>query len=124
MKTIKVSEATPLQLDWLVAKALDLDVYVYIPAYADLPWLMVSSGMFDYRCPEFSTDWPDGGPIIDLKIDQISRLNNYPEYTANRFACDAWEDCEAVGPTMLIAAMRCFVASELGEEAEVPDELG
>ena len=28
-----------------------------------------------------------------------------------------------VGPTRLIAAMRCFVASKLGDEVEVPDEL-
>lgn len=30
---------------------------------------------------------------------------------------------EASGPTPLIAAMRAFVASKLGEEVEVPDEL-
>ncbi len=27
------------------------------------------------------------------------------------------------GSTPLIAAMRCYVASKLGEEVEVPDEL-
>lgn len=27
------------------------------------------------------------------------------------------------GPTPLIAAMRCYVASKLGEEVEIPDEL-
>ena len=27
------------------------------------------------------------------------------------------------GPTPLIAAMRCYVISKLGEEVEVPDEL-
>ena len=27
------------------------------------------------------------------------------------------------GETRLIAAMRCFVASKLGDEVEVPDEL-
>ncbi len=27
------------------------------------------------------------------------------------------------GPTMLIATMRCFVASKLGNEVDVPDEL-
>ena len=27
------------------------------------------------------------------------------------------------GPTALIAAMRCFVASRLGDEVEVPEEL-
>jgi hypothetical protein len=27
------------------------------------------------------------------------------------------------GPTPLIAAMRCYVASKLGDEVEVPNEL-
>ena len=27
------------------------------------------------------------------------------------------------GPTILIAALRCYVASKLGDEVEVPDEL-
>lgn len=27
------------------------------------------------------------------------------------------------GPTTLIAAMRCYVASKLGDEVEVPEEL-
>ena len=27
------------------------------------------------------------------------------------------------GPTALIAAMRCYVASKLGEEVDVPEEL-
>ena len=27
------------------------------------------------------------------------------------------------GPTPLIAAMRCYVASKLGDEVDVPDEL-
>ena len=30
----------------------------------------------------------------------------------------------AAGPTPLIAAMRCYVVSKLGEEVEVPDALG
>jgi hypothetical protein len=29
----------------------------------------------------------------------------------------------AQGPTPLIAAMRCYVASQLGDEVEVPEEL-
>lgn len=27
------------------------------------------------------------------------------------------------GPTPLVAAMRCLVASRLGDEVEIPDEL-
>lgn len=30
---------------------------------------------------------------------------------------------ELTGPTPLIAAMRCYVASKLGEEVEIPEEL-
>lgn len=117
MKTIKVSEATDIQLDWLVAKALDLDVY--IPAYADSPWLMVRSGTFDYRCPDFSTDWSDGGPIIE----QEGILLHVDEYKTEWMACRWGWQRQAHGPTPLIAAMRCFSASKLGEEVEVPDEL-
>jgi hypothetical protein len=31
---------------------------------------------------------------------------------------------ESEGPTPLIAAMRCYVASKLGDEVEIPSELG
>lgn len=30
---------------------------------------------------------------------------------------------DLIGPTPLIAAMRCFVASRLGDEIEIPEEL-
>ena len=30
---------------------------------------------------------------------------------------------DLIGPTPLIAAMRCFVASHLGDEVNVPEEL-
>jgi hypothetical protein len=69
--------------------------------------------------PMFSTDWVQGGPIIERE----------------RIALDTWDEgwlatriedpaiSEAIGPTPLIAAMRCYVASRLGDEVEVPNEL-
>lgn len=30
---------------------------------------------------------------------------------------------DAEGPTPLIAAMRCYVASKLGDEVDIPEEL-
>ena len=30
---------------------------------------------------------------------------------------------QAYGPTPLIAAMRCYVASKLGDEVNIPEEL-
>ena len=34
-----------------------------------------------------------------------------------------WEDTESFGPTPLIAAMRCYVTSKLGDEVEIPEAL-
>lgn len=50
---------------------------------------------------------PDTHPLAEVYYDQMRG-----EY---RFS--------ASGPTPLIAAMRCYVASKLGDEVEVPDEL-
>ena len=68
-----------------------------------------------------STDWNQGGPIIEQEDMKITRWDDYPNWTAhhpldpNRFSLR--------GDTPLIAAMRCYVASKLGDEVEVPDEL-
>jgi len=59
---IKVIEATRLQLDWLVAKC------------EGVPWS--ADGFFEWNtpgyptryskeCPSYSTDWAQGGPIIE-----------------------------------------------------------
>lgn len=65
------------------------------------------------------TDWSQGGPIIDREdIDIISvGVKNY------RGRIEGGNPTSGYGPTRLIAAMRCFVASRLGSEVEVPDEL-
>ena len=78
------------------------------------------------ECPQFSTQWGDGGPIIER--GRISLLppgyGGAEHWTAGvgvRNSYDGWEaDHEAEGPTPLIAAMRAFVASKLGFEVELP----
>ena len=62
-----------------------------------------------------STLWAQGGPIIEREgISTILIGMEWRAYTAID---------RANGPTLLIAAMRCNVASKLGAEIEVPDEL-
>jgi hypothetical protein len=77
--------------------------------------------------PEHSTNWSQGGPIIDR--NEIGIKRNAP--------CSAGREWEAspsitakgaggrygYGPTPLIAAMRCYVASKLGDEVDIPEEL-
>ena len=70
-----------------------------------------------------STDWAQGGPIIeregitvqtDLPWSACLRDNLFKEDGTDHFQ---------VGRTPLIAAMRCYVASKLGDEIELPEEL-
>lgn len=72
-----------------------------------------------------STDWSQGGPIIEREgISSIpfdntrweARCAVAVQRTPARFV-------ERRGPTPLIAAMRCYVASHLGDEVDIPEEL-
>jgi hypothetical protein len=101
---IKTSEATPKQLDWLVHQA----------------WC--EGACHDEPFPSYSTDWAQGGPIIEReKISTNSDYNGaYPDpWLAESYAGGV----QQTGPTPLIAAMRCYCASKLGDEVDVPEEL-
>jgi hypothetical protein len=70
----------------------------------------------------WSTSWSWAGPIIErerITLDGNVILNQWMAvaYVPNE------EPWEMRGPTPLIAAMRCYVASKLGDEIDVPDEL-
>lgn len=68
-------------------------------------------------CP--STDWYTGGPIIEE--ERIDTNTSYPPPTWVATDHDGSKTC--TGPTPLIAAMRCFVASKLGDEVDIPEGL-
>lgn len=109
---IKVSESTGRTLDLLVAKALGK------PYQAEVEFDGVGG---EYAPHRFSTDWEQGGPIIER--EKIA-IRNWLECG---WQADKWNfnfvDGHAQGPTPLIAAMRCYVASKLGDEVEIPKEL-
>ena len=98
MKTIKVSEATQLQLDWLVAR-IEGD---------ELP--KAGGQGLDY-----STDWAAGGPIKEKHQISTTYCGGGVEAIFNGHY--------GQGPTELIAAMRCYVTSKLGDTVEVPEEM-
>ena len=105
---LKTSELTGAALDWAVAKAEGHDV--------DDPTWWPDFG--DESC--YSTDWAQGGPIIEREgIELAYRVGVH--WIATRVESSAV--CEAWGPTQLVAAMRCYVMSQLGDEIEIPEEL-
>lgn len=76
----------------------------------------------DPRTPLFSTNWSQGGPIIERECIEISCIHT-TGWTPDTWTARHPQRFRAKGPTPLIAAMRCFVASRLGDEVEVPEEL-
>ena len=66
-----------------------------------------------------STNWAQGGPIIEReKLDVFCSGNVWDASTGDRHP-----NVIKTGTTPLIAAMRCYVASKLGDEVEIPEEL-
>ncbi len=126
---IKTSELTGAALDWAVAKCEGVKgAHIYkglqwpVPPHPD--YVAVGLDMCGNQdVLAYSTNWAQGGPIIErefISIDQKER-----SICACIDAPDGHElnDIWANGPTPLVAAMRCYVASKLGDEVEVPDEL-
>jgi len=69
----------------------------------------------------YSTDWSQGGPIIER--EELLLSCNWQRPYALKVFVDEKRVVQSNGPTPLIAAMRCYVASKLGDEIEVPEEL-
>jgi hypothetical protein len=110
---MKTSELQGAALDWAVAKC---------EGYFDIDMASVHEGVTDvFYFPRWqpSTDWAQGGPIIEReKINLGWVLCDGQEFwTATMYLA------ESEGPTPLVAAMRCYVASKMGDEVELPEEL-
>jgi hypothetical protein len=125
---IKTSEMIDVALDWAVA-------YIIAKEENQLSALrVISSGVKPFvrllhdggnpngpgRNTQFSTDWAAGGPIIER--ENISLFGN-KAWAAAWYGPNGGEEVENYGPTPLIAAMRCYVASKLGDEVDIPQEL-
>ena len=66
-----------------------------------------------------STDWYQGGPIIEREKVSV----DWSEGNDWCASCDANPRRVFSSSTPLIAAMRCYVASKLGDVVDVPEEL-
>lgn len=117
---IKTSELIGPALDWAVAECNGRGLDLEDPRD---PWL-TCGGIADQPLHSYTphTDWAQGGPIIEQERISVcwegtlwvgSRYNE----TEGRY----W--AQTSDPTPLVAAMRCYVASKLGDEVDVPEEL-
>ena len=123
----KTNELTGAALDWAVAKCEGATDFRYdtVATY----WVTLDgkdralrSGWAQSYLP--STDWAQGGPIIERENMPISHSPyDHVFYGRTRPWCAEKKGRMEYGPTPLIAAMRCYVASKLGDEVELPEEL-
>jgi hypothetical protein len=115
---IKTNELTGIALDWAVTKIEEPDALRFgVEDWREQRRSRTKGGEYQYR---WHTSWNQGGPLIELESICLSR-----------WTC-GWDACMTNGPraarrvngdTPLIAAMRCFVASRLGDEVDIPVEL-
>lgn len=118
-KPIKVTDLSGPALDWAVAKCEG----VKIDRFPEAPRsLFYGPGFAKYKP---SSDWSLGGPIIER---EGIGLDFSPADMGDDPACvwAAYDRAHAErenGPTPLVAAMRCYVASKLGDTVEIPEEL-
>ena len=163
MTTVPTSQLQGAALDWAVAKCDGL--LPKIAATASYPdnkhYRIYTKNHYDAygnACPTTyspSTDWAQGGPIIERENITIIRADNTYKVDSSGYAtlervpqwfaetsqwvghstCTSYEgeyfdpafmideDGGHYGTTPLLAAMRCYVASRIGQTVEVPDEM-
>ena len=92
-----------------------------------LDWAVeVAGGMYVSKTRyKPSSNWEQGGLIIDQEQIELAYMGfDVPPYwVATSRHLYFPKKFGAIGQTPLIAAMRCFVASKLGDAVEVPDEF-
>jgi hypothetical protein len=71
----------------------------------------------------WATDWAQGGPIIEREGINLFQRKGIAAKEGRPWLAYNEAQLEQHGPTPLIAAMRCYVASKLGDEIVLPKEL-
>ena len=112
---VKTSELIGPALDYAVASC-----EMMRPDYRDRGLLIHRVG-YGMAMPPYSTDWAQGGPIIDR--EEIGFAKYGPNGTWKAVIGATPRGVPMYGPTPLIAAMRCYCCTKLGGEIDIPQEL-
>lgn len=121
---VKTNELSGAALDWAVAKCEGASQ----DTLENFTWRTKDEDAY-------STEWSLAGPIVEREGINIFRHNKLDpsepdnwcgHKVAPRPNMEGSTNMVAIapdGPTALIAAMRCYVTSRLGNEVDVPEEL-
>lgn len=119
---VKTADLIGPALDWAVAECLGatrIQLYEYngrrmirvsLPEDIHAPW-------------EPSRYWGQGGPLIQRECLDVRVFAEHGALDGGPYWISERHPAVGHGPTPLIAACRCLVASRLGDEVDIPDEL-
>ena len=121
---MKTSELIGPALNWVVAKCEGYTDLRRNPHRFANDMLVMTAPRAEWGVEylvdlDYSTDWSQGGPIIERERITIDPFDDFPNWCATI----PGHQYRVYGPTLLIAAMRCYVASKLGDEVDIPEEL-
>jgi hypothetical protein len=122
---MKTQDLTGAALDWAVATCEGYtDLHKIAGRWPHEPQLAMMPPRREYGEVElwqlgYATDWSLSGPIIEREMLHLGWVlcDGQTCWTATAY------QAEGEGPTPLIAAMRCYVQSRLGDEVDIPEEL-
>lgn len=125
---VKTAELIGEALNWAVATIVGYSDLRVNPHKWDNGLLMTlpmsKYGIVYLTDISFSTDWNLAGPIIEREGIATGRTRNGKGYAAwIGYASDYGMVKFYTAHNLLTAAMRCYVASKLGDEVEIPDEM-
>jgi len=116
---MKTSELTGVALDWAVAECEKMDIEIRPAGACGRPLYVLAA---EAGRPPWTwtptTSWHQGGPIIEREGLCLSYDAFVKRWNCSTPVLDSYQ-----AETPLIAAMRCYVASKLGDEVEVPVDL-
>lgn len=122
---VKTSDLIGPALDWTVAKAERVTL-----SEASWRYQLEAHGCIvtpQKRELRYSTDWSQGGPLIEKYRIEFSINEDTYEVGASLLAWRSFGKSHRTrwskGSSHLIAACRAIVAAKLGDQVDVPDEL-
>lgn len=108
---MKTSELQGAALDWAVAKCEGEKV----ESFGRFGVAVIAKR--EMYSP--SSNWSQGGPIIERE-----KIAHWPDEEGGWLAsANEGRGIDFHGPTPLVAAMRCYVVSKLGDEVDIPEGL-
>jgi hypothetical protein len=114
---VNTNELIDLALDWAVSQCKSQS-FTYGDSEYEIDGRVFQRGGCSIE-RRYSSDWAHAGPIIEREMIDVCAYRS--AWRAARYVGTV--PTYGYGPTPLVAAMRCYVASKLGDTVDVPEEL-